>query len=98
MKFIRVLKAAYEWDYERDEEIRQWNMYCDATFTTEDGKEKHKYFTVTLDEDDDTYYYINELDDTASSEKEMFEMITKKCENLAAKKGWKFISLSHLYQ
>ena len=95
--FIRVLKAGYEWDYENDCEIRQWDERCDATFMTEDGKEKHKYFTVTLDEDDDTYYYINELDDTASSEKEMFEMITKKCEDLAEKKGWKFISLSNLY-
>lgn len=95
--FIRVLKAGYEWDYENDCEIRQWDERCDATFMTEDGKEKHKYFTVTLDEDDDTYYYINELDDTASSEKEMFEMITKKCEDLAERKGWKFISLSNLY-
>ena len=94
MKFIRVLKADYEWS----DENPLHDYYCDATFMTEDGNEKHKYFTVTLADDDDTYHYINELDDTASSEKEMFEMITKKCEDLATKKGLKFISLSPLYR
>ena len=92
MKFVRIIKAN-KWS----DEDNIMKMESAATFKTEDGRNEYKYFTVFVADDDDSYYEISDYDITLTSEEEVLDFLKKKCENIAEKNGWKFISISRLY-